>query len=208
RSAAEAVGFRGAAAFVPGLDALREAVDWLASTSSRLRDSIDLGTNSIAAQVVYTGDERSGLADGARSIAFARVKSLLGLFEDLRIRSRDRPAAVGVLVLAQPSLDPPLSPGAYLVSFKGRGFTAEQEAEPSKLKRHRNPERGSGRTDISAEDERPRGLLSIPADADALVFSNRRGEFCGWTPAHVTEEGALYASRLAVERTDRDGVTV
>jgi len=207
-SAAEAIGFRCAVSFVPGLDALREAVDRLAPTSSKLRDSIDLGTNSLAAQVIYTGDERSGLADAAKSIAFARVKVLIGLLEDLRIRSRDRPAAVGVLVLSQPSLDPPLSPGPYLVSFKGRGFTAEQEAELARLKRHRNPAQGSERTDVSAEDEKPRVLLSIPTTVDALVFSNRRGEFCGWTPANLTEEGALFASRLAVEHAEGDRVTV
>ncbi len=85
-SAAEAIGFRGATSFVPGLDGLRDAVEKLAPTSSRLRDSIDLGSSSIAAEVVYVGDDRSGLAEGARSIAFARVKSLLGLFEDVRIR--------------------------------------------------------------------------------------------------------------------------
>ena len=162
----------------------------------------------MAAQVVYTGDERSGLGDGAKALAFARVKALVGLLEDLRIRTRDRPAAVGVVVLAQPSLYPPLSPGAYLVSFKGRGFTADQEEERAKLKHHQNPQRGSGRTDIAAEDEKPRGLLSIPADVDALVFSNRRGEFCGWTPARLTEERALFASRLDVARADRDLVTV
>ena len=65
-----------------------------------------------------------------------------------------------------------------------------------------------GRTDVSAEDEKPRGLLSIPATVDALVFSNRRGEFCGWTPANLTEEGALFASRLAVEHAEGDRVTV
>jgi formylglycine-generating enzyme required for sulfatase activity len=207
-SAAEAVGFRGAVSMVPGLDALRDAVDRLAPTSSKLRDTIDLGPSSIAAQVVYTGDERSGLAEATRSVAFARVRALVGLLEDLRIRTRDRPAAVGVLALAQPSLDPPLSAGHYLVSFKGRGLTAEQEAELAKLKRHRNPAQGSGRTDVSAEDEKPRGLLSIPADVDALVFSNRRGEFCGWTPANLTEEGALYASRLAVDAGSQDRVGV
>lgn len=196
----EGVGFRCAASITPGLDALRDALDELAPSTPGLRDALDLSGSSLAAQVVWFGDAESGLGEGANGVAFARVKALHGLFVTVRSQALLHPALVGILTLAQPSLDPPLPAGSYAVRFRTRGRTKEQEEAIERIRHHRAPAPTLGPPDRSAEELRPTGILAIPADVDALIFENRRGECAGFVPVHVGDS-ALFATRLTVERS-------
>ena len=198
----EGVGFRCAASILPGLDVLRDALDELAPSVPGLRDALDLGGSSLAAQIVYTGDAETGLAEGASGVAFARVKALHGLFVTIRSEALQRPVLVGVLSLAQPALEPPLPAGSYAVRFRTRGRTKEQEQEIEKLRRHKPPPQTGGRPDRSAEASPLTGILAIPADVDSLILENRRGEFAGFVPVHVGDS-ALFATRLSVERSTK-----
>jgi formylglycine-generating enzyme required for sulfatase activity len=202
-ASAEYLGFRAAVSFLPGLDALRAAVDELVLAHVGLRQAIDLGSSSIGAETVWVGDEESGVLDGSSTLAFARLHRIAGLYATVREESVGRPVVVGILALDVPALSPQIRPGSYLVAFKARGRTREQERQISDLRRHKSPAQGSGRSDRAAEEGEPTGLLSIPPDVDALVFLNRRGEFCGFVPTTVSES-ALFATRLAVERDAAD----
>jgi formylglycine-generating enzyme required for sulfatase activity len=200
----EGVGFRCAASVVPGLDALHDALDELAPTAHGVRDAVDLSGSSLAAQVVFFGDAETGLGEGANGVAFARVKALHGLFVTVRSEALLHPVLVGVLTLAQPSLEPPLPAGSYAVRFRTRGRTKEQAQEIERLKQHRTPAPAGTRPDRSVDETRPTGILAIPPDVDALLFENRRGECAGFVPVKVGDS-ALFATRLAVERSVKGG---
>jgi formylglycine-generating enzyme required for sulfatase activity len=197
----EGVGFRCAASFTPGLDALRDAIEELVTAASGLRDAVDLGDSSLAAQFVHFGDAQTGLSDSVNGAAFTHVKPLHGLFVNLRADSLYHPMLVGVLTLAQPSLDPPLPAGSYAVRFKTHGRTKEQQKQIDDLRRHKHPAPTVGKPDHAAEESPLTGILTVPPDVDALIFENRRAEFCGFVPAHLSDS-ALYATRINVARTE------
>ena len=139
----EGVGFRCAASFTPGLDALRDAVEELVTATSGIRAAVDLGDSSLAAQFVHFGDAQTGLSDSANGVAFARVKALHGLFVTLRADSLRHPVLVGVVTLTQPSLEPPLPAGSYLVRSRTHGRTPEEEKELAEIRKHHRPARRS-----------------------------------------------------------------
>jgi formylglycine-generating enzyme required for sulfatase activity len=133
------IGFRCAKSWIPGRDALDDAVDDLTLVSEVNKNPLNL--KDLCAQEVFYFDPSNHLITGSKKLALGHVEMYRVPMSKLMVEAVDEPVLVGVITTSEKMEYPKLPQGSYGILFKPAGTPKAKKAEVAKDDKDKDKEK-------------------------------------------------------------------